>query len=91
MAKILYKPVGMVLGALAGVIASQIFDKVWAMLSDGEPASPEQPDAGWGEVALSAAVSGAIYAVVSALIRRGGAVGFERYTGEWPGDDPDEA
>jgi hypothetical protein len=39
-------------------------------------------------VLISAAVSGVIVKVVQALVRRGGAVGFERATGFWPGVEP---
>ncbi|HKJ35013.1 MAG TPA: DUF4235 domain-containing protein [Solirubrobacterales bacterium] len=86
MAKLLYKPLGLILGALAGVIASKLFEKVWEAISDEDPADPDDRDAGWGEVLVSAAVSGAIFTAVRALVQRGGAKGFERATGVWPGD-----
>jgi hypothetical protein len=35
---------------------------------------------------MTAALQGAIYAVVKAAIDRSGARAFERWTGEWPGD-----
>ena len=38
------------------------------------------------EVLIAAAVQGAIFALVKAVIDRGGARAFERWTGEWPGD-----
>ena len=37
---------------------------------------------------ISAAIGGAILKTVQALVRRGGAKGFERATGFWPGDEP---
>lgn len=87
MAQLLYKPVGLVVGAIAGVIANKLFEKVWGMLSDQEPADPEDRDAGWAEIVASAAIGGAIFATVRALVRRGGAKGFERATGIWPGSE----
>lgn len=90
MAKIIYKPLGILVGALAGLLASKLFDQIWARISDEDPADPDDRDAGWGEVVLSAAVSGIIFAVVRAVVQRGGAKGFERATGIWPGGDRDD-
>ncbi|HEX3929631.1 MAG TPA: DUF4235 domain-containing protein, partial [Nocardioides sp.] len=36
------------------------------------------------KVLLAALIQGAIYSVVKALIDRGGARAFERWTGDWP-------
>ena len=38
-------------------------------------------------VAQAEVISGAVIKVVQALVRRGGAKGFERATGYWPGDE----
>ena len=85
MAKILYKPVGLLVGVIAGLIAGQIFERLWAMVGSGEPADPEDRDAGWLEPIASAALMGAIFGAVRAAVQRGGAKGFERATGVWPG------
>lgn len=87
MAKLLYKPVGILVGAIAGIIASKLFEQIWGRISDADPADPDDRDAGWGEVLAAAAISGAIFAGVRAVVERGGAKGFERVTGIWPGDD----
>ena len=39
-----------------------------------------------GQVLAAAAAQGAAFATVKAVIQRGGARAFERWTGEWPGD-----
>lgn len=88
MAKILYKPVGILVGVIAGLIAGQIFERVWALVGSGEePPDPEDRDAGWVETVVSAALMGAIFGAVRAAVQRGGAKGFERATGIWPGDE----
>jgi hypothetical protein len=86
-AKLLYKPVGLILGAIAGVIAGKLFEQVWGMFTDRVPADPEDREASWGEVLVSAAISGAIFTAVRAVVQRGGAKGFERATGIWPGSE----
>jgi hypothetical protein len=86
MSKLIYKPVGILVGALAGLVATQLFERIWALISDSEPADPDDREAGWTEVLVAATLSGAIFGAVRALIQRGGAKGFERATGIWPGD-----
>jgi hypothetical protein len=86
--KFIYKPFAIVVGLLAGMLSRKAFEKVWGAISDEDPADPDDRDADWREVLISAAIGGAILSTVQALIRRGGAKGFERATGVWPGDDP---
>ena len=45
-----------------------------------------QSEYGLGQMLLAATIQGAIFAAVKALIDRGGAKGFQRLTGSWPGD-----
>lgn len=87
MAKLIYKPFGIVVGVLAGVLAGQAFERIWNRLSDKPPADAEDRDASFGEVAATAAIHGGVYGAVQALVRRGGAAGFERATGIWPGGE----
>lgn len=87
-AKILYRPVGLVSGMLAAVIAGQVFQQVWKRVSAGEGADPPGPletEYPLKEILLASAIQGAIFAVVRTIVNRGGARAFERATGEWPG------
>jgi hypothetical protein len=86
MIKLFYKPVSV----LGGVLAGAIFKRVWK-LAAREDDAPKATDAqrGWREILAAAALQGAIYAVVKALIGRGAAEGTRKLTGVWPGkDDP---
>jgi hypothetical protein len=87
-AAIAYKPFGLTAGITGGLLAGIIFKQVWKRISDEEDA-PQATDAayGWAEVLLAAAVQGAIFAAVKALVDRSGAAGFRRLTGTWPGKD----
>jgi hypothetical protein len=87
-AKVLYRPVGLVTGTIAAVIAGQIFAQVWKRVSAGEGADPPGPletEYPLKEILLASAIQGAIFAVVRTIVNRGGARAFERATGEWPG------
>jgi len=83
--KVAYKPVGLVLGAAAGMVAGLVFKTVWKWAA-GKPDAPSATDEdyGWGEVLAAAALQGAIFAVVKAAVDRAGATGVRKVTGRWP-------
>lgn len=86
MAKLAYKPVGILLGAAAGAAAGLVFKQVWkAAGHDDDAPNATDEERGWGEILLAAALQGAIFAVVKAAVDRAGAVGVRRATGYWPG------
>jgi hypothetical protein len=81
-----YKPIGMLAGALGGVLAGLAFKKVWSLVSDEEAPKPTQADRSWAAILATAAAEGAIYALVRAAVNRATAVAFEKATGDWPGE-----
>jgi hypothetical protein len=83
--KIAYKPVGLLLGAGAGLVSGLIFKQVWKVAGhddDAPRATDEERD--WTEILLAAAIQGAIFAVVKAAVDRVGATGVRKATGQWP-------
>jgi hypothetical protein len=86
-AKLLYAPFGILSGILGGLIASTIFKQIWKRVSDEpDPPKARQSDYGWKELLPAAALQGAIFTVVKTVVDRGGARGFQKLTGTWPGD-----
>ena len=88
-AKILYRPWGLIGSMVGGILAGQIFQQVWKHAAPGDqddPPKPLQSEYRLPQILVAALVQGAIFAVVRALINRGGARVFQRWTGEWPGD-----
>ncbi|KUF19080.1 MULTISPECIES: DUF4235 domain-containing protein [Streptomyces] len=85
-AKIAYKPVGLALGAVSGMVAGALFKQAWKKLGhDDDAPDATDEDRAWGEVLLAATLQGAIFSVVKAAVDRGGAVATRRATGVWPG------
>ncbi|MEW1613715.1 MULTISPECIES: DUF4235 domain-containing protein [unclassified Streptomyces] len=84
--KIAFKPVGLALGALSGMIAGAAFKQTWKLI-EGEGDAPDalDEDRPWKQILLAAAVQGAIFAVVKATVERSGAQATRRVTGRWPG------
>ena len=86
-AKLAYRPVGLIASIVAGAIASAVFKKIWSRVADEDDAPDAmQSEYSLGQIVLAATLQGAIFAAVKALIDRGGARGFQRLTGSWPGD-----
>ncbi|MFF4317748.1 DUF4235 domain-containing protein [Streptomyces sp. NPDC001568] len=85
-AKIAYRPVGLALGAVSGMIAGMAFKQAWKLI-EGEGDAPDaiDEDRSWQEILTAAAIQGAIFAVVKAAVDRSGAVATRRVTGTWPG------
>ncbi|MFD7027348.1 DUF4235 domain-containing protein [Streptomyces sp. NPDC059917] len=83
---IAYKPVGLALGAVSGMLAAVAFKQAWKLI-EGEGDAPDATDEhrSWREILLAAGLQGAVFAVVKAAVDRSGAVATRRLTGTWPG------
>jgi predicted metal-dependent enzyme (double-stranded beta helix superfamily) len=86
-ATLVYRPVGLAGGILAGIVSGAVFKQIWKRVS-GEEDAPDalQSEYSMREVVLAAAIQGAIFAATKAAIDRAGARGFTKLTGSWPGD-----
>ena len=90
--RLIYKPVGILLGILAGLLGKKAFDFVWTKLSDEEPPEPTTEETTWQRVLAAAAVQGVIFRLTRVAVDRWGAIGWRHLTGTWPGEkrpDPD--
>ncbi|MGW0701667.1 DUF4235 domain-containing protein [Streptomyces sp. NPDC002867] len=84
--KAAYKPLGLALGAVSGVVAGTVFKQVWKALGNDEDApDATDRDRSWQEVLAAATLQGAIFAGVKAAVDRGGAATVQPLTGTWPG------
>lgn len=92
MARLIYKPFGLIVGVLGGLAARAVFKRVWSAAGHEDDApKPTDADKGWREVVLAAAAEGAVFGGVKALIDRAGATGFAWLTGAWPGRSRDSS
>jgi Protein of unknown function (DUF4235) len=87
MIKLFYKPASVLVSVLGGVLAGAIFKRAWK-LAAREDDAPKATDArrGWREILPAAALQGAVYALVKAVLSRGTAEGTRKLTGVWPGE-----
>jgi hypothetical protein len=91
--KLIYKPIGIVLGILGGIVGRRIFNFVWTKLDDEDPPKPTTEIAPWTKVLAAAALQGVIFRVTRVVVDRNAAQGWAYLTGVWPGEkrpDPDD-
>ena len=91
MGKIVFTPVSLLSGLLAGLVASKLFEFIWGRFADEEAPEPDQRDISWPALIVAMTLEGAIFRLVRGLVDRGSRVAFARATGSWPGEaKPDE-
>jgi hypothetical protein len=87
MAKLLFLPLSIGTGLLAGLIGKKTFERLWGAIDDHEPPKPENRGAHLGKLALALGIEGALFRLVRGLVDHGSRRGFARLTGIWPGDE----
>ena len=85
MLKLIYRPIGIIVGILAGLLSKRVFNFVWSKIDDEEAPKPTIEGSSWTKVLTAAAVQGVVFQTVRAAVNRAGAVGFANLTGVWPG------
>jgi hypothetical protein len=92
MGRFLFAPVGIAGGLVAGFLAKKLFDVIWSRFSGEEAPRPDEREVPLPQLIGALAVEGAMFRVTKGLVDRATRSGFERVTGEWPGEGkPDPA
>lgn len=89
MAKLLYKPFGILLAVVTGRLAGAVFDAVWHRLDrkgDGSVPAPTEKGTTTGRAVAATAVQAATYAGTKTAVDRFGVKLFHHLTGLWAGD-----
>jgi len=84
--KLIFAPIGIVAGLIAGFIAQKGFDRIWAVFDDEEAPEPDQSAAPLTKLVPALLIEGAIFRLTKGLVDRGARTGFARLTGKWPGE-----
>lgn len=87
MAKILFIPVSIVSGLVAGLIGKKAFEALWGMFDDQEPPDAEDREAEWWKLVASLAVQGASFAITRGVVDHLARQSFYKATGAWPGEE----
>ena len=84
---ILYRPIGIVMGILAGLVGKRIFDYIWGKVDAQDPPKPNTKEVTWPKVLAAAALQGVVFKTVRAAVDRSTAKTFYNLTGAWPGQE----
>lgn len=84
--KLVYLPIGILSGLLAGLIAKKIFEQLWGVIEDREPPEAKHREIEYPKLVAALLLEGAIFRVVRGLVDHGARRGFARLTGTWPGE-----
>jgi Protein of unknown function (DUF4235) len=91
MGKVIFTPISLLSGLLAGLIASKLFEFIWGRFANEEAPEPDQREIAWPALIVAMTVEGAIFRLVRGLVDRGTRVAFVHATGSWPGEQkPDK-
>ena len=87
--KLIFAPIGIVAGLLAGLLAQKAFDRVWAIFDEEEPPEPDQRQIRYAKLIPALLIEGAIFRLTKGLVDHGVRGSFARLTGKWPGEEED--
>ena len=92
MARILFAPISIAGGLLAGFIGSKLFEFIWGRIDDHEPPEPADRQTTWLKLGVALALQGAIFRLVRGAFDHGARRAFLKGTHTWPGETkPDRA
>jgi uncharacterized protein DUF4235 len=91
MAKLLFIPVSIVSGLIAGIIGRKLFETLWGLVDEEEPPDAEDRETSVPKLVASLAFQGATFSVARGLTDHYARQSFYRATGAWPGEEkPDQ-
>jgi hypothetical protein len=91
MAKLIFKPVGLLAGLISGLVGKKLFQRVWGAIDEQQAPKPQEQLVPLGKLALALALEGALFRLVKGLTEHGSRQAFSRLTGSWPGERRQES
>jgi len=90
MLKLMFMPVRLIGGMVAGVLATKVFERIWGLIDKEEAPDPEHREIPLAKLLAALVLEGAIFRMVRGLVDHGSRVAFSRVTGRWPGEERPE-
>jgi hypothetical protein len=88
--KILFIPVSVAGGLIAGMLSRKLFDQIWGLFDEEEPPNSQHRDIDWTKLIVAAAIQGAIFRAVKEATDHYSRRAFAGVTGSWPGEERPE-
>ena len=90
MGKLMFLPVSIGSGLLAGLIGKKMFQLIWGAIDDEEAPKAEHRYISLPKLIAALAIEGALFALIRGLVDHGSRHAFARATGAWPGEERPE-
>jgi hypothetical protein len=90
MGKLMFLPVSIGSGLLAGLIGKKLFQGIWGVIDDEEAPKAEHRYISFPKLIAALAIEGALFALIRGLVDHGSRQAFTRVTGSWPGEERPE-
>jgi hypothetical protein len=84
---LVFKPIGILSGVLAGLLGRKIFGLVWGLIDDHDPPEAKYRRIALGKLVIALILEGAIFRLIRGLAEHGARHGFAALTKEWPGEE----
>ena len=91
MNRVVFLPVSLGAGLLAGLIGKKLFALIWGMIDEQEAPTPEHRRVHLGKLTIALIIEGALFSLIRGLVDHGSRHAFTRLTGAWPGEEEPEA
>jgi hypothetical protein len=93
--RLMYKPLGIVMGMIAARVGRKVFNSIWTRFDDSPPPNPESGEASTTKIIAARALEAGVMAGVAAGFDHTGARVYHHLIGIWPskpakGEDEDE-
>jgi len=88
--KLLFLPVSILGGLIAGFLSKKLFAVMWGLIDDQEPPDPKQRVLDRRKLVAALVLEGAIFRLVRGASDHHTRHGFARITGTWPGEEEAE-
>ena len=88
---LVFKPVGIISGLLAGMLGKKVFELVWGLIDNEDAPEPKHRGIDLRKLAIALLIEGAIFRVIRGFAEHGARHGFALLAGEWPGEESPEA
>ena len=91
MSKVIFLPVSIGGGLLAGLFSTKLFGVIWGVIDNQEPPSAEHREVSLPKLVAALLIEGALFSVIKGLVDHGSRHAFARFTGTWPGQERPES
>jgi uncharacterized protein DUF4235 len=85
--RVLFAPIGILAGLVAGFAAQKGFERLWSAFDDEDAPEVEDRKVSYPKLIAALLLEGAIFRLVKGMVDRGARAGFASMTGTWPGEE----